>query len=271
MAEKIGLGIITYNRKDFYKQVLNSVPLHKIDHLITINDGEYYGEKTYGDTNVLFHKENKGVGVSKNDALRYLLSCGADHLFLLEDDIIITDENVFEKYIEASKLSGLEHFMYGLHGPLNFYNKIAPIVNLRADYSPTCSIALYPQCVGAFTYYTSNVLKKCGLLDEEFKNAMEHVHHTYILAQNNFTTPFWWFADILGSQFYLKELACSEKSSVIRPRSDWQANIQIGFKLLKEKIGYYPNEISKATENEVIEFLKRKKSNKLFKDIANGF
>ena len=65
---RIGLGIITCNREDFYKECYNSVPLDIVDDLVTVNDGsDLVGD--YPQTKIITHKENKGVGISKNESL----------------------------------------------------------------------------------------------------------------------------------------------------------------------------------------------------------
>jgi len=52
--------------------------------------------------------------------------------------------------------------------------------------------------------------------------------------------PYWHFPDIANSTEYLDEIECSEKSSAIRPRSDWMDNIRQGAELFKRKHGYSP-------------------------------
>ena len=73
---KIGLGIITCNREDFYKQCYESIPLDAIDKLVTVNDGKKL-KGSYSDTKIITHSTNKGVGISKNDAMQYLLDKSA--------------------------------------------------------------------------------------------------------------------------------------------------------------------------------------------------
>ena len=81
---KIGLGIVTCNREDFYVNCLNHVPIDIVDVLVTVNDGAEYNTKS---DNFIQHETNKGVGISKNDALKFLLEKECTHLFLIEDDI----------------------------------------------------------------------------------------------------------------------------------------------------------------------------------------
>ena len=95
---KIGLGIITCNREDFYTKCYDSIPKDVVNSLVTVNDGKPY-DKPPPTGAYLQHEQNKGVGISKNEALQHLLDEGCEHIFLIEDDILIKDKIVFEKYI----------------------------------------------------------------------------------------------------------------------------------------------------------------------------
>mgnify|MGYP000394719400 CR=1 FL=1 len=58
------------------------------------------------------------------------------------------------------------------------------------------SIDLYPNVLGAFSYYHIDTLKDAGLMDESFYNALEHVDQTYQIIKKGYHPPFRWFADI---------------------------------------------------------------------------
>ena len=47
------------------------------------------------------------------------MDAGCDHIFLVEDDMIIKDPNVFKAYVTAAQESGIWHLNYGLQGGLN--------------------------------------------------------------------------------------------------------------------------------------------------------
>jgi hypothetical protein len=122
--------------------------------------------------------------------------------------------------------------------------------------------------VGAFCYYTREVLKKCGLIDENFHNAFEHVEHSYRIAKDGYTTPYWNWADIANSMDYLDEIECSEKSSSIRPRNDWKENIIKGATLFQKKHGYSPawqNAVPDTSEKDVKGIMKN-----IFKQFAQN-
>lgn len=238
---KIGLGVITCNRENFYKECYKSIPLDVIDTLVTVNDGEKL-KGTYPKSHIITHKKNKGVGISKNEAMQHLLDEGCEHIFLIEDDIIVKDKTIFEKYIEASEITGLRHFMFGYHGPANKDQFKTPKPDLLVDYTPELRVAFNTHCVGALCYYHKTVLDDVGLMDEEYKNAWEHVDHSYCIVKKGWIPAYWYWPDIANSYDYLDELACSEEveHGAIRNRSDWQQNIQTGAEHFIDKHGTYP-------------------------------
>ena len=214
MNEKIGLGVVTYNRPEYFKKIFASIPLYAVDEIVIVNDGTPYGEENY--VHCIQHETNMGVGISKNDAIKHLLSKGCDYIFLMEDDIIIKDPIVFQKYIQASKQSGIQHFNYSQHGLMNkFPNTETPSPKTIIQYSSDVSVALYPHCVGAFSFYTKKCLDKVGLLDEKFYNATEHLEHTYNIIKNGMHPPFWWFADLPDANKYLADIPWSVQGSTI--------------------------------------------------------
>ena len=108
--EKIGVGIVTYNSENYYKDLFNSIDQTKIDHLVTVNGGDEYSRK-YGN-HWIQHTVNKYPAVCRNDAINALLKADCDHIFIIEDDMIINDSDIFQKYIDTSKASGLKYFSF---------------------------------------------------------------------------------------------------------------------------------------------------------------
>ena len=250
---KIGLGIVTCNREDFYVECLNHVPMDIVDELVTVNDGDKYSTTS---DNFIQHETNKGVGISKNDALKFLIEKDCTHLFLIEDDILIKDKNVFKKYIEAVNITGMKHFMFGYHGPANKDDSKNPNPRLVVEYSKDLSIAFNIHCVGAFCYYHKSVIDKVGLMDENYTNAWEHVDHSYDIVKQGFIPAYWWWPDLSDSYNYLDEQACSEENSAIRPRADWKTNIETGARHFINKHYYSPINIPDTSDQDILEKLK---------------
>ena len=237
----IFVGIVTKDRVDFFQKCYDSIKKsNNVNFIMVVNDGE---QDVKVDENDLYvkNKKNLGVGKSKNLLFKKALELKADHIFLVEDDIIMKNPEVFNEYIKARNLTGIQHFCFGYHGPANKSGISGgkPRPRYIIDYG-NVKIAINMHSVGAFCYYTKEVLEKCGTIDENFHNAFEHVEHSYRIAKDGYTTPYWNWADLANSMDYLDEIECSEKSSSIRPRQDWKENIIKGATLFQKKHGYSP-------------------------------
>ncbi len=117
---QIGLGLITYNAPEKICQSAFTVPEQIIDHFVIVNDGTPYDDSAYPpQAHIIQHESNQGVAITKNDALRYLMKKNCEHIFIMEDDVIIKDSNVFHAYIDTANTSSLMHLNYALQGPAN--------------------------------------------------------------------------------------------------------------------------------------------------------
>ena len=258
---KIGLGVITCNRENYFKQCLASIPLDKIDYLVTVNDGKEYSKiySANGKADIIQHSENKSVCISKNEAMKAMLDNGCDHIFLLEDDIKIKNKEVFNRYIECSKESGLQHMMFGYHGPANMRNG-KPTPRLIIEYKNNVKIALNTHCVGALCYYSRKVLEDVGLMDENFnKNCWEHVDHSLQIVKKGYIPAYWWWPDIADSYDYLEEVAGVNEGVIIK-NPDHRKNIAEKAEYFRKKNGLNPVQIKDIDSSEVIEILRKIKS-----------
>ena len=109
-------------------------------------------------------------------------------------------------------------------------------------YPEGIKIVLYPNCVGAFSYYHRSVIEKIGLFDPAFKNAWEHVEHTFQAIKNGFHPPFWYFADIENSFEFLTDIPNSIENSTIARTPEWNENFRKGTLWYKKKHGVIPTE-----------------------------
>lgn len=235
MNTKIGVGIITCDRPDYLKKLVKSLDDISVNELVIINDGEK--QLDGGKIDVINNKPSRqGVGKAKNRALNRLKN--NDYIFLLEDDIVIKDKNVFDKYITASKLSGIQHFNFAFHGVDNYKPDGTPAVLLRLDYSSDVSVYLYPNVYGAFSMYTKTCISQVGLMDEYYYNAMEHVDHTASIIEAGMHPPFRWFADIADSNKYIEEIDRAHSGSEIRRDQKWVENFHKAADHFTQKFGF---------------------------------
>ena len=98
----IGVVLVTYNRPDYYKQVLESLPNDKFGTLVVVNDGINTYAKEEDAEFVIINKTQLGVAKSKNIGIKALLKHDDQikYIFIIEDDILIKDPKVFESYIK---------------------------------------------------------------------------------------------------------------------------------------------------------------------------
>jgi GT2 family glycosyltransferase len=281
MTDKIGVGIITCNRPEYLRKLMNSlVPCEKdIDELVVVNDGSPITQFDLSQGTWIDNKENLGVAKSKNIAMQHLLDHACTHIFIIEDDVEILDRAVFQKYIEASKLTGILHFNFGPGTPFNRIQSINGDVHNRhlldqnskpnpriiVDYN-NIQIALYTHIAGTFSYFHKAVLNKVGLIDEQFYNAWDHVEHTYRIIQKGYHPPFWWFADLSNSDQLLTIQSAALDNSAIAKSKEWYDNLRQGMEKYKRKHGWIPNQTPHTDQRDVLEFLRNLKSLSIWKN-----
>jgi GT2 family glycosyltransferase len=275
MAAKIGVGIITCERIDYLNNLLDSIDkqLAGINEIVVIDDGTEKTIHSHPKVNFIKHTDGRiGVGKAKNMALKTLVEKECDYIFLIEDDMLIKDQTVFKQYIEASRISGIQHFNYGPGSPFNRKQTIknfdlhnrhllsqdtAPNPKLIIDYKD-CKIALYEHTVAMFSFFTREVIEKVGYIDEQFYNAWEHVDHTYCIIKAGYHPPFWWFADLANSHDLLTEApGAIDNSSIANKSDEWQKNVYGGRELYLKKHGHYPNQPPYISQEQVIDSLKQ--------------
>ena len=256
-TNNIGIGIVTCNREKFLDNLLKSLP--EDIYTAVVNDGDILGwdNMKYNKVNDYhYNVENLGVGKSKNILFRKLMEKGFEHIFIIEDDMLIKDTNVFNAYINAAEVSGIKHMMFGYHGPANKSNG-KPYPRFKVPYNKEVELAFNLHCVGSFCYYHKDVLDDVGIFDEQYNNAWEHVDHSYMIAKAGYIPGYWYWPDLSNSYDYIDEQACSEDNSTIRPRTDWQNNIVTGAKHFESKHGCLPVGVPNLPLTEVYENIKQ--------------
>lgn len=236
-SSKIGVGIITYNRPDYYEKVLASIPKNEIDFLVVVNDGEniYVDPK---DANTVIHnKQQLGVAKSKNKALKELIDLGCEHLFLIEDDILVKNPNVFKEYIKAANSTGIHHLCYE---KVANNEKTLKYVHEQPD---GVKIGFYHNPQGAFMYVNANLIKKLGYFDENYTNAFEHIDFAYNLIDKKVAPPFWYFPDLYKSEDYLTDIEGSSENSSITNKEKYKDNWQKSAEHFTKKWKRFTNEI----------------------------
>lgn len=230
LPSKIGIGLITCDRPEFFKKSYKSLEYNYDVSFVVVDDGSESTVRDLidftedGNTHYIKTKGKEGVAVAKNKALKYLVECRCEHIFLVEDDIEILDKNVFNLYINAYKSTGIKHFNFGLHGNHNTDGNGHPVHRKIINYPDGRKIILYPNVLGALSYYHIDTLNEVGLMDEQFYNALEHVDHTYQIIKAGYHPPFRWFADVEGASECVKDVVPDHQQSKIRSENDFMDN-----------------------------------------------
>ena len=261
--ETIGIGISTCNRPSQLKKLLHSLnKAHSfIDYIVIVNDGLPLDDLQLTKETLFQNEQNLGVAKTKNKSLNFLMSKSCDHMFLIEDDIFVKDVSVFERYIQSSKLTGIQHFNYSQHGLCNkLPHTDNPNPRLVVDYGEI-KLPFFVACVGAFSYYSKLCIEKVGGMDELFYNACEHVEHTHRIHLAGMHPPFWWYPDIENSQQYLGDEPWSLQQSLISSRSDRETIWSTTDKRFQSLHGFVPRQMLDTEFDIVAKQLKQIKAN----------
>ena len=259
--QKIGVGIVTCNRKEKFKQLLDQVASASyVDYIYAVKNRDFdYGDcfqNRSGDPRMTFMHQplDVGVGACKNMILKKMLDDGCQHLFLVEDDIQVKVIEVFKAYVDTALAFNLQHLIFGaVYTPPSW--ELDPIIATFTNEDK--AIDLYGNLHGGFVYFSRECIQYAGLFDEQYVNAVEHIDHTYRICMMQMYTPFWAFADIHYSRKYLEDLQPSSPST-INDRSELQRQrMAFGFNLFYKKYGKQIIQIPRPTQNEVVGFLSR--------------
>lgn len=245
---KIGIGITTFKRPKNLELILENLSTLDRDRFFVViaQDGnDHY--PTFPDVEFIPSTQQKGVAHTKNKCLTRMIEENCDYYFLLDDDVLPNAE-VFDYFIETSKITGIEHLQFGdIDG-----NKL--ITSVVYDETGR-GLHIRPHCKGAFLFITKNLLNKIGLWDEGFTNALEHVDFTYRCMKEE-GLPFWYFVEPINSKKYITNI---EGESTITDKEKYQENKNKSFVHWYEKYKFNMVDIPYLPLSNTVEVLKRKK------------
>lgn len=254
--EKIGVGITTYNSESYFEALYNSLPLSKIDEFVVVNGGEKY-QKTYS-ADWIQHNKNRFPSICRNDCITFLLNKNCEHIFIIEDDMIIKNENIFDVYIKASKISGLKYFSFvSMSEKAGLPHQRTP--RMTVGYSPEIAISFYENMCNEFTYHHKSSFLQTGLYDSKMRDLFDadRVYRDSLYNKN--VSPFWWFADLANSDDFIMNNpdASSRLQDINRPDGSRSDFIHDTLKYFQDKHGIPINSVPLKSKEEVIEFLKK--------------
>ncbi len=252
--------IITCNREEFFLKLYNSIDKDSVDKIYVVNAGNKYTEYP-SDVEVIFPKRNPTVvGIAKNIGLRKAKADCYKYLFLVEDDVVITNNEVWEKYILTAADSGLwaAQLSYGTHGGIrggNVEKDGSPKRRGVVDYDQY-KVDLYLYSFQAFTLIHADHLTDSVYYREIYSNAAEHLdQHQTIFLKEHKGLPILWHPDIHNSFLYISDQDSNHESSVIRKNPEFIQNFSNAWGEFKAKFGYYPQDAPVFSQENVLQML----------------
>lgn len=269
LANETAIGIVTCNRPDMFKQCFTSID-PSVGDIYIVNSGEKFEFDYTVKEFIQCDKNPTPVGHAKNKLLRAMRHSGKKYLFLIEDDVKVKDNSVFEKYILTASDTGLwsGQLCYGYHSLANRQKDGSPFIKDTVDYT-NCSVDLYPNACQAFTLYHANSIKILGYFDDFYKNAAEHLDHYYAAFIKGLGNYFWWFPDIENSFQYIEDIDQNYEQSVIRKDPNWENDMKLAWAWFARKWKYYPTTIPHVSKTQVLERLNFIETHYSKKDIVN--
>ena len=252
----IGCVITTFNSQEYFETLWNSIPFHRIDELVVVNGGKPYTKPFTSDKcNVTWiqHESNQGVARSRNDGLKYLREKNCDYYFIIEDDMIILDENIFSRYIDASQVTGLQYFCFVSY-PWEAGHRFERTPRLKVQYNDATLIHFYKNSCNEFTFRTKEMLDKSGFYDETYLSCFD-VDNYYSITQLPEGHVFWYSPDLASSD----DLIMNNTEAVSRMDNDGKRVERLlpDYSYFLRKQGILIQQIPDIGKEKVIKKLKR--------------
>ena len=168
---KIGIGVTTYKRPEHLE-----VWRQQID-ILRPPDSVIY---TAYDA-----PERKGIAYRKNECLRTLKDC--DYIFLFDDDCFPIKNGWAEFFIESSKITKQQHYLY--------LKETQTIKKIKWDYDYSI-LGEYNNCSGCFMFLTKEAIEKVGAYNPAYGYyGFEHagysnrIHAAGLTPRGKYTCP----------------------------------------------------------------------------------
>lgn len=253
------LIIVTYDREQSLKVLLNSIDLSNFNNVVIVKDGggsnyspEFIDKLKKNNINFSESKVNVGVGICKQRGISILLDelkTTSDHIFILEDDLIIKNNKVWDYYIDFSMVSGVWHTNWNDYR----YKKY----KFELDYGDGLVGVVTKDVEGSFSYFHKNIFKFCEF-PSDMKNAFEHISVELQLIEKDLLPPFWNFICPKNTGDYLELQAVD---STITDRDGYSENYSKSNAAFTKRHNLYLNSIPDVDTDFVLGRLKFLKEN----------
>jgi len=223
ISNNIGVGILSYNRHDCLKRLVDSIAsntnLHKTTVFIS-DDGSsdvklrqyLYHLRQQGGFVILDNDKRLGVAGNHNRLIRCLSRF--KYGLMLNDDVEVLQPGWEYFYVDAINKTGFHHFMYRQSGVYGADRGSPRIVN------NTNLLVVQERPHGAVLAFDRDMLSTCGYFDESFGlYGMEHVDWSQRAWELGLQEAGFW--DVAGSDEYFR---LHPDSSIVENKSEHLRN-----------------------------------------------
>lgn len=232
----VGLVVTTYNSEDWFADLYRGIPFDVLDECVIVNGGASYVGDYDRYTAWIQHDDNHGPCQARIDGIKHLLARGVEHIFVIEDDMLILDATIFTRYIDAAARSGLKYLSYcGLSRGSGAPGARTP--RLVADYGGT-RIAFYQNMHNEFAYHHRSVFEQAGFYDSDFEHLWD-VEFVYRVMRHQpwLSAAFWWFPDIVEADRLIKSHPASIDNSRLNARQARDQELPRYYQMFQAKHG----------------------------------
>lgn len=250
---KTVVAVTTYKREDLAKRLLESIDTNqvKIYLLQDDSDGSSYSNEFFEYIETLtndgslvykgFEGQN-GIGVLKQDAVDFAKKNDFEHLFIVEDDVVVKDNDIWAKFRIFSLITGVKHTNW--NDPV----KNTKIGEFKVSPEEFGDIHNDAPCA-CFQYFHSSIFDEFEF-DVKYVNGFEHGDVEMQLASKGYIPPYRAFVSPQGVSDYLEHDDGGE--STITNKEGYSENIKNGLDLWIQKWGKHPAQLTIPTTERVV-------------------
>lgn len=243
-----GLVLVTFDRENLCKNLLNSITLKDFKMVVVVKDGNCRYTKEFEsklNANVVYLPQdvNVGTGPCKQLGVNYLLeNSEIEHVFIIEDDILIKDNKVWDYYIDFSHKTGIWH--------TNWNNMKYSQITCEIEFDGLEAI-INREHDDAFSYFHRNMFKFCEF-SPDIKTIFEGLSIELQLIEKDLLPPFWNFVCPKGTDKFISDV---KATSTIVGKKDFEKNYQEFMTKFKQRHGKYVADIPEPDMGDVFKML----------------
>jgi hypothetical protein len=212
----VGLGITTWQRPEMYRECRESIQRHLshlVDFVMVVQDG---GESYIHDNpkwwRSISHGDNRGWSVAKNTCLDRLARLGCDHLFMIEDDTLVTSPEAITGYVDAALASG--HHYLTAHPWGEATTRMVEHDGL---------VTYWAYCGSWWTYMSETGLLRGGAYDSTLGGIMGDIELPQRWQLQGLTSGWGRLPDATGSEGWVRPRCLTVDQSMIASQPGWAA------------------------------------------------